>query len=102
MRARDKQYIMQGRDTSCQLIALLNAFIYKFGVTPIEYKTKEFRMLAEIGFGVSGPLLSMKENIFAQRLSLRLTTIIHLTCPEYCQNGLQFVRLLIFRSSDFA
>lgn len=56
-----ENYIQQGKDTSCQLVALLNAFIYKFGMSPVEYKSKEFKMLVEIGRGVAGPLLSMRE-----------------------------------------
>lgn len=62
MRAPDnRNYIQQGQDTSCQLVALLNAFIYKFEQSPIEYGSKEYRMLVEIGRGVAGPILSMKE-----------------------------------------
>lgn len=54
-------YIQQGKDTSCQLVALLNAFIYTFGASPIKYKSREYRMLVEIGRGVAGPIISMKE-----------------------------------------
>lgn len=61
MLGSDNEYIQQGEDFSCKLVALLNAFVYKFGVPPIKYKSREFRMLVEIGRGVAGPILSMKE-----------------------------------------
>lgn len=54
-------YIRQGKDTSCQLVVLLNAFIYKFGRSPIKYKSKEYKMLVDIGFGNAGPLIRMRE-----------------------------------------
>lgn len=58
---QSKPYILQEADASCKLVALLNAFIFRFGISPIRYGSKEFRMLVEIGRGVGGPLLSMKE-----------------------------------------
>lgn len=49
------RYIFQGHDQSCVLVALLNAFAYRFGESPIDYPSEEFDMLVEIGLGKAGP-----------------------------------------------
>ncbi len=44
-------FIIQGNDTTCRLVTLLNAHIWKHGKSPLEYGTKEYYEFYE---GVNG------------------------------------------------
>lgn len=57
---QQKPYILQGKDSACQLITLLNAMIHWTGETPIVYKSEKFQyMLKECG-GIGGPIINIR------------------------------------------
>jgi len=69
----DSNYILQGEDVSCALIALLNGFVCKYGQSPVDYPSKEFDMLRDIGLGNAGPILRRK--LLAWILNVQLTIL---------------------------
>jgi len=56
----EKNYILQGEDSSCQLITLLNAYIYKTGRSPIKYRSKHFYKLLTTCGGDAGGIVSIQ------------------------------------------
>lgn len=60
-----KPYILQGQDTTCTFVAILNAIVHKKGTTPVEYNSEEYKELVKLGGGRYGPIISTRSIVSA-------------------------------------
>lgn len=69
---KEKKYILQGNDMTCQLVTLLNFLIYKKGKSPIKYRSKEFNsIIRECTVTISGAIYDIKPALKILNLSLK-------------------------------